>query len=85
MKAYVSSIDALMGLLEPDHRPSIFGSCHVTKIPQNIHRMPNGIEYCAIEVSCDDNTQYGIQAYGKEAIDLHKEAFRLSGNHMELK
>jgi hypothetical protein len=36
----------------------------------------NGIEYCAIEITCDDGTQYGIQAHGEEAIELHKEALR---------
>ena len=38
--------------------------------------MINGIEYCAVEITCDDATQYGIQAYGEEAIELHKEALR---------
>lgn len=38
--------------------------------------MINGIEYCAIEITCDDGTQYGIQAHGEEAIELHKEALR---------
>jgi hypothetical protein len=33
--------------------------------------MTNGIEYCAVEVTCDGNVQYGIQAYGEEAIELH--------------
>jgi hypothetical protein len=37
--------------------------------------MVNGIEYCPIEITCDA-TQYGIQAYGEEAIELHKEALR---------
>ena len=38
--------------------------------------MVNGIEYCAVEITCDDATQYGIQAYGDEATELHKEAAR---------
>jgi hypothetical protein len=38
--------------------------------------MINGIEYCAVEITCDDGTQYGIQAHGEEAIELHKEALR---------
>jgi hypothetical protein len=40
--------------------------------------MTNGIRYCAVEVTCNGNVQYGIQAYGEEAIELHKEALRLS-------
>jgi hypothetical protein len=75
MAAYVSSLDALRELLTP---PSVFGHCRITSIPQNMRYMTNGIEYCAVEVTCDGNVQYGIQAYGEEAIELHKEALRLS-------
>jgi hypothetical protein len=35
--------------------------------------MRNGLEYCFIEVTCDDGTQYGIQTYGEEAKELYKE------------
>jgi hypothetical protein len=35
--------------------------------------MRNGVEYYSVEVSCDDGSQYGIQAYGDEDIDLYKE------------
>jgi hypothetical protein len=38
--------------------------------------MRNGIEYCFIEVTCCDGTQYGLQAYGEEAKELYKEAHR---------
>jgi hypothetical protein len=34
--------------------------------------MINGIEYCAVEITCDDATQYGIQAYGEEAMSFTK-------------
>ena len=37
--------------------------------------MKNGIEYCFVEVTCSDGTQYG-QAYGEEANQLYKEAYR---------
>ena len=47
--------------------------CHITKKSQNISYMRNGVEYCTVEVTCDDGSQYGIQAYGDEAIDLYKE------------
>ena len=47
--------------------------CHITKKSQNISYMRNGVEYCSVEVTCDDGSQYGIQAYGDEAIDLYKE------------
>jgi hypothetical protein len=73
--AYASSIDALHKLLTP---ASVFGSCHITNITQDIRYTTNGVEYCAVEVTCDDNVQYGIQAYGEEAIELYREALELS-------
>jgi hypothetical protein len=36
----------------------------------------NGIEYCFIEVICSDGTEYGLQAYGEEAKELYREAYR---------
>jgi hypothetical protein len=47
--------------------------CHITKKSQNISHMRNGIECCSVEVTCENGSQYGIQAYGDEAIDLYKE------------
>ncbi|MFZ0648230.1 MAG: hypothetical protein WAM27_08425 [Nitrososphaeraceae archaeon] len=38
--------------------------------------MRNGIEYCFVEVTCDDCTQYGLQAYGEEATKLYNEAYK---------
>src|SRR5215213_5994654 len=52
--------------------------CHITKKSQNISYMRNGVEYCSVEVSCDNGSQYGIQAYGDEAIDLYKEIYKCS-------
>jgi hypothetical protein len=69
MASYDNSVHALQRLLTS-------GSCSVTKIPKVIPHMINGIEYCAVEITCDDGTQYGIQAHGEEAIELHKEALR---------
>lgn len=69
MALYDSSVQALQRLLTS-------GTCSITKIPQGIPHMINGIEYCAIEITCDNGTQYGIQAHGEEAIELHKEALR---------
>ena len=38
--------------------------------------MKNGIEYWFVEVTYSDGTQYGLQAYGEEANQLYKEAYR---------
>jgi hypothetical protein len=48
-------------------------------IPQYIQwnlKYKNGIEYSFVEVTCSDGTQYGPQAYGEEANQLYKEAYR---------
>jgi hypothetical protein len=81
---YLNSIAALQQLLfsgppppadtkekEEDSKKNVH--CHITKKSQNISHMRNGIEYCSVEVTCDNGSQYGIQAYGDEAIDLYKE------------
>jgi hypothetical protein len=73
MDSFNNSVDALQRLLSTG-QSSHSGSCRITKIPQNILHKINGIEYCAVEITCDDATQYGIRAYGEGAIELHKEA-----------
>ena len=50
--------------------------CRITKTSNEISYMRNGIEYCFVEVTCSDGTQYGLQAYGQEANQLYKEANR---------
>ena len=36
----------------------------------------NGEEYCFVEVTCEHGVQYGIQAFGDEAIALYIESNR---------
>src|SRR5919106_6157898 len=76
MASYTNSIHALIELLVPSSNLSHSSSCSITKISQNISHLSNGIEYCLIEITCDDGIQYGIRAYGEEAATLHREAFR---------
>jgi hypothetical protein len=81
---YANSIAALQQLLfsgPPPNAEERDGSkknvhCHITKKSQNIGHAINGIEYCSVEVTCDNGSQYGIQAYGDEAIDLYKEIYK---------
>ena len=75
MSHYENSIDALRELLlfpsKLSHR-----SCSITKIPQNVTKLSNGLDYCLVEITCDNGVKYGIQANGDEAIKLHMEALR---------
>ena len=84
MSCYKSSIDALQQLLHlgtsgrkigKKMKKSLAG-CQITKTSSEISYMRNGIEYCFVEVTCSDGTQYGLQAYGEEANQLYKEAYR---------
>jgi hypothetical protein len=73
MAHHKTSMDALRELLL---FPSYLShnSCSITKIPQNVTKLSNGSEYCLIEITCDNSIQYGLQAFGEEAVKLHKEA-----------
>ena len=84
---YTNSITALQQLLfsgpppssnpkEHDGKKNVL--CQITKKSQHISYLRNGVEYCSVEVTCDDGSQYGIQAYGDEAIDLYKEIYKCS-------
>ena len=81
MLHYTSSIHALQELLTigpPSHKEQGGKSihCKIARTSQSITYMENGLEYCFIEVTCDDGAQYAIQAYGEEAIELYKETYR---------
>lgn len=60
---YGSSVEALDDLLT---------SSHITDISTSLSHLTNGIEYSFVEVTCSDGVQYGLQAYGNEAIELNK-------------
>jgi hypothetical protein len=62
-QVYGNSIEALNDLLS---------SQHVAEVAANLSYLTNGIEYSFVQVTCFDGSQYGLQAYGKEAEELHK-------------
>ena len=47
---------------------------NIVKISPTDNTLSNGVEYCYVGIKCKDGTNYSVQAYGKEAIELHKEA-----------
>jgi hypothetical protein len=73
-----SSIDALQKLLifNNEEKVGYTAPCYITKRPQRISYTQDGIEYCFVEITCPDGVQYGIQAFGDEAIALYIEANR---------
>ncbi|MGH9978436.1 MAG: hypothetical protein ACRD8Z_21790 [Nitrososphaeraceae archaeon] len=60
---YDSSIEALYDVLN---------SCHITEIFTSLSHLANGIVYSFVEVTCIDGIQYGLQAYGNEALKLNR-------------
>ena len=62
---YDSSIDALHDLLS---------SHQITEVSTSLSHLTNGIEYSFVEITCVDGIQYGLQAYGQEALELNRVA-----------
>ena len=82
MTSYNNSIDALRELLLFPSNMS-HSNCSITRISQNVSHLSNGLEYCLIEITCDSVFQYGIQAYGDEAVKLHTEALKHQQQSLE--
>jgi hypothetical protein len=64
---YGSSIDALHDLQD---------SSQITQITPNLSHLANGIDYSFVEITCSDGIQYGLQAYGNEALELNRVAIQ---------
>lgn len=65
--AYWNSIEALSDVLS---------SSHISEISTSLTRLASGIEYSFVEVTCSDGVQYGLQAYGDEAVELNRIALK---------
>ena len=50
----------------------------ITRYPENLRKLDNGY---FVEVTCSDGIQYGLQAYGEEAISLYKETMKSLGKN----
>jgi hypothetical protein len=64
---YENSIEALRELIS---------SLPITEITASLSHLTNGVEYSFAEVTCSDGIQYGLQAYGNEALELNRAAFQ---------
>jgi hypothetical protein len=67
--AYISSTDALRQLMRSQEN-----GAYIVKISPKDNILSNGVEYCYVGLKCKDGTNYSVQAYGKEARELHEEA-----------
>jgi hypothetical protein len=73
--SYGSSIEALNDLQS---------SNDITDISTSLTVLENGIEYSFVEVTYSDGSQYGLQAYGNEALALNKAAHEIIPKEHEL-
>jgi len=48
----------------------------ITRYPERLRILDNGVEHYFVEVTCEDGIQYGLQAFGEEAISLYKETMK---------
>jgi hypothetical protein len=71
--AYNNSTDALKQLV----LLRLYGGS-ITRSSGVVSVLTNGIPYFFVEVTCQDGSQYGIPAYGEEAIELHKEVMKMT-------
>ena len=53
------------------------GGGRITKYSDTITKMNNGIYYYCVEVTSKDGIQYGIPAFGEEAISLYKNTMKI--------
>ena len=67
--AYISSTDALRQLTQ-----SKDSGAYIVKISPKDNKLSNGLDYCYVGLKSKDGTDYYVQAYGREARELHKEA-----------
>ena len=64
-----SSVDVLRNLVRLEG--------HIVKISPRGYQLPNGIEFCSVGFKGKDGIDYLIQACGKEALELHNEAWMI--------
>jgi hypothetical protein len=66
---YISSIDALGHLMLSKDKD-------IVKISPKGYTLGNGIDYCCVGLKSNEGINYLVQAFGKEARELHDEATR---------
>lgn len=65
--AYNSSTEVLGQLMRSKDK-------NIVKISPKNYTLNNGVEYCSVGLKSNDGTNFSVQAYGKEARQLHEQA-----------
>ena len=66
---YISSTDALRKVTR-----SVDIGAYIVKISPKDNTLSNGVDFCCVGLESRSGTNYSIQAYGREARELHQEA-----------
>ena len=53
---------------------SIDIGAYIVKISPKDNKLSNGVDFCYVGLESRNGTNYSIQAYGREARELHQEA-----------
>jgi len=65
--AYSTSTEALRQLMQSKDK-------NIVKISPKDYTLNNGVGYCSVGLKSNDGTNFSVQAYGKEARELHEQA-----------
>jgi hypothetical protein len=65
--AYSSSTEALRQLMQSKDK-------NIVEISPKDYTLNNGVGYCSVGLKSNDGTNFSVQAYGKEARELHEQA-----------
>jgi len=57
---------------------------YILRISPKDNTLSNGVEYCYVGIKCKGGTNYSVQAYGKEAIELHEVATMMATRPLTL-
>lgn len=53
----------------------------ITRYPESLQTLDNGVEHYFVEVTSKEGIQYGLQAYGNEAVELYKQTMKSLGRY----
>jgi hypothetical protein len=71
---YTGVIDAFEEVVSGKGEGNLGSSCRLIRISKDNVTLGNGMEYCFVEITCSNGIQYGIEAFGEEAMELRRRA-----------
>jgi hypothetical protein len=55
----------------------------ITQYSKNIEPMTNGVQSYFVEITSENGVQYGITAYGNEALELYEQTMKILGTNTD--